>query len=320
MILLSADWHLDDKPENDYRWEAFHHVRVACARHDIRETYILGDLVDRKDRFTAAFVNRLMADLASITPVTILRGNHDTTMREPNYFDWLAQPIAESLEIRYVTEPTEDGDPLLLLPFTPNPIDDWRDYHLADYRAIFMHATVTGARVGNGVVLENPSFPALPPKVKVYSGDIHHPQTIGNLTYVGAPHPTKFGDDYQCRMLLLDEQRFDIVEVIELSPPSKSIFDIKGLGFLESAAAATLVKPGDQIRFRIHGVVDAGEAEARIAAWAQARGVTVAGTEIIVQTTQDRGVDTTQSPETILRQFAEHEAYPTMCWRLGLSS
>jgi hypothetical protein len=185
---------------------------------------------------------------------------------------------------------------------------------LGEFRAIFMHATVTGARVDNGIILENPSFPALPPHVKIYSGDIHHPQQVRNVTYVGAPHPVKFGDDYETRMLLLDPSSFEIVETIILDPPLKLIADLTRLSDLDRMK----VRAGDQIRFRLYGIDDLSAAEARIARWAEANGVTVAGTEVLVQTTQAHGVDTTQSPEVILRQFAQHEQLPDDVLAVGL--
>lgn len=320
MILLTADWHLDDQPQNAYRWDIIGQVIKARAEHDIGQVYILGDLVDRKDRFSAAFVNRLLSDLQDIAPVTILRGNHDSGLRTPHYFDWLAGEFFGG-DVSYITDPTDifriqrEGGRVLLLPFTPTPAKDWQSLNLADYRAIFMHATVSGARVDHGIVLQNPGFPKLPEHVKVFSGDVHHPQQVGTVTYVGAPHPVKFGDDYATRMLVVNDVDFDIVAEIKLNPPRKLMLTIRSMDDL----ARLKVRKGDQVRLRLDGMGDnLAVAEALIVTWAETHGVTLAGTEVIVATSQAHGVDTTQSPETILRQFAAHEGLADDVLEVGL--
>jgi len=305
--LLTADFHLDDNPENEYRWAIFDRIREVLSDDAVSHVFVLGDAVDRKDRHSAAFVNRLLAELEGL-PITILRGNHDTTLRPPCYWEFLAS---------YVSEPTRHNTDLLLLPFTPTPTEDWRNLKLGNYRAVFMHATVSGARIERGIVLDNPGFPDLPRHVKFFSGDIHHPQQVRNVTYVGAPHPVKFGDDYATRMLLVDEDGFDVVREIRLDPPRKLMLDINSLGALAKVHA----KPGDQVRLRLNlgPSAELGGIEAEIAAWAKTRGVTVAGTEIIVNTRlAGASVDTEQSPETILRQFAKREGLNDELLAVGL--
>src|SRR5215831_11819327 len=135
MILLTADWHLDPNPVNEYRWQIFDHVRLALSQNNISQVFVLGDCVERRDRHTAAFVNRLLEELDGL-PITIIRGNHDTTIQPPCYFDWMRG---------YVSKPTEYNKDLLLLPFTPNPVEDWCGLRLGDYRALFMHVTHPGA-------------------------------------------------------------------------------------------------------------------------------------------------------------------------------
>jgi DNA repair exonuclease SbcCD nuclease subunit len=301
VILLTADWHLTDQPQDEYRWRAFDHVRAARKSNGVTETIIAGDLVDRKDRFSAAFVNRLLAALETIAPVIVLRGNHDTALREPNYFDWMADMLRA--DVHYITEPWTTGR-MLLLPFTPTPTEDWEKLQFADFRAAVMHATVTGARVSNGIVLENPGFPKLPPHLKVYSGDIHHPQHVNGVTYIGAPHAVKFGDDYKTRMLVIHPETYDMVLEIPIETPRKLIAEIRSIRELPLN-----VRRGDQVRIRINGnIEDLTGNEAAIALWAQEQGVTLAGIDVIVETTHaGRGVDTTQTPEAILREFAVHE-------------
>ena len=136
MILLSADWHLDDQPQNEYRWLVFDQVRSVVSSYQIDAVFVLGDMVDRRDRFSAAFVNRLLfelRDLAKHTQIFILRGNHDTTLKLPNYFEFITEK-----NIYYISQPTNYGKKALLLPFTPNPREDWKELGLRKFNALFM--------------------------------------------------------------------------------------------------------------------------------------------------------------------------------------
>jgi hypothetical protein len=324
MNLLVTDLHLDDNPDNEYRWAIWDHIHQAVIQHHIETVFILGDWVDRKDRFTARFINRLFDEvyrLCGQAGLVVLRGNHDTAMTPPSYFDFMASgPIAG---FEYITSPRPfshqdmSAPPVLLLPFTAAPKTDWAGLNLADYMAAFMHATVTGAVVENGMVMENANFPILPRHVKFYSGDVHVPQKVRNITYVGAPHPIKFGDDFPCRMLVLDEA-YDIVAEIPLSPPRKIMADIRDLADLDRLK----IRQGDQIKIRFNcppsQIEHWGTTEQQIRQWASEHGVTVAGTEIIVGTRTPDSLDVEQTPEAILRGFCGREGLSEGLLQTGL--
>jgi hypothetical protein len=318
MYLLTTDWHLTDEPANEYRWQAFEHLRTAVMQYRPEATFILGDLVDKKDRFSAAFINRLLSELhglAARTRLVIMRGNHDTTMRPPNYFEFLNHDD----EIFYVNEPAEYCEgALLLLPFSAKPKEDWAGLKLSQYRALFMHATVTGAVVENGTVMDNPHFPILPRRPRIYSGDIHVPQQIANITYVGAPHAIRFGDSYPCRMLLLNKD-FEVDLEIPLEGPRKLMVDINDPRDLDRVE----VRHGDQIKIRMRCRPDQlgewGTAEQELADWALARGITIVSTEVVVDTAPAaHGGDPEQSPEQLLTAFAAHEQIGDALLALGL--
>jgi hypothetical protein len=314
MYLLTGDTHLDDQPANEYRWQIFAYVNAARQRYPISRVFVLGDFVDRRDRHSAAFINRLFSELDPAW--IILRGNHDTTIRPPAYFDFL--PNYVSTPLAYDGErlcALDRSGGLLLLPFTPNPTEDWAGIDLAAFAAIFMHATVSGAVVDHGIVLDNPNFPRLPPHLMVYSGDVHHPQRVGNVTYVGAPHATKFGDSYHTRMLLVDEETFAIVDEIVLDPPRKLMLDIKSLDDL----AQVQTRPGDQVKLRYAGPPGtAGQMDAQAAQWAEGLGITIVGTEVIVDLPLAAGADIQQAPDEILREFAKHEKLSEALLTVGL--
>jgi calcineurin-like phosphoesterase family protein len=306
MKLLTADTHLDSNPDNDYRWMVFDYIQAIVASHSVDEVFILGDFVDRKDHHSASFVNRIISSLVTLSEkvaVIILKGNHDSPLRGPAYWEFFN---TAGFDVHYIVEPTVWGKNLLLLPFTPNPKVDWQGLRLRQFDALFMHVTYPGALSESGFELEGSKLPVLPSDVKIYSGDVHQPQQIRNFIHIGAPLPIKFGDKYPCRMLLLNDS-FDIAEEIILSPPRKLMVDISSIDDLLKIR----VRKGDQVKLRVtcgpSEIGGFGEFEYEVARWASEKGITVAGTEVIVNSELNRDVDVNQTPEMILKQFAEHE-------------
>jgi hypothetical protein len=318
MFLLTTDWHLTDNPDNEYRWQVFGAVRQAKTRYPISHVFGLGDMIDRKDRFPSSFINRLVEESSTIAPFSWMRGNHDTTLHPPSFFSFMSDPFFRA-DVRYINEPTIWNPDLLLLPFSAKPKEDWRQFDLRSFKSVFMHATVKGAVTENGQVMEGTGFPMLPGSVKFYSGDVHVPQKVRNVEYVGCPHPIKFGDRFPCRMLLLDEQTFHVVDEIKLSPPRKLMLEIKSIDDL----AKVRIRQGDQVKIRFtcdpSAIGEFGSTEAALNSWARESGASIAGTEVIVQSTRSENVDTNQTPETILTQFAEKEEIADDLLGIGLS-
>jgi len=319
MLLLFTDTHFDDNPDNEYRWDVFDGIHHLLSERPVTHVYHLGDICDRKDRFTGAFVNRLLTKMREVgerTPLTVLRGNHDNPLNGPAYFTFVNGLLPG---VDYVTEPQVRGK-LALLPFSPDPKKDWEDIPFRNLLAAFMHITVTGAIAENGreMVGQDPSV--LPRALKLYSGDIHNPQTLRNLTYVGCPHPVKFGDAFPCRMLLLDEVDFSIVGEVELTPPRKRVLTLTSLQDLETVE----VTSGDQVRIRFDldptQIEDWGAIEARLEAWASEVGVAVAGIEgIVAGRTSQSEVDPETTPEALLKQFAQEEGISKGLLEVGLA-
>lgn len=317
MFLLVTDLHLDSNPANEYRWQVFDWIKLALSQHEISHTFCLGDIVDRKDRFPGAFINRLLFDLKRISPIDVMQGNHDMTLHPPAFFSFVNEEFLSS-RINYITKPTEFNSKLLLLPFSPKPKTEWQSINLRSYKCVFMHATVTGA-TENNQIFENPTFPMLPGDVKFYSGDIHTAQVVRNVTYVGCPHPIKFGDRFPCRMLVIDENTFEIVHEIITSPPRRLMLDVKSIDDLLKIK----VVDGDQAKIRFScdpSEIDKfGEIEAAIAAWSERTGIEIASTEVIVNSDFDAVLNVYQDHEGLLRQFAEHEGLSDDLVDVGLS-
>jgi len=307
-LLLATDFHIDDLPQNEYRWKVFDEMYAAAKKRGITEFYILGDLTDRKNRFTGELVNRLIAALQKLTDlgfVTILAGNHDKPVNGPYYFDFLN----EIPGIAYIHEPfIDDNKKLLLLPFSPNPIEEWADIDYGKYKAAFIHQTVSNTVSENGTVLTGSKLPIFPRGFKCYSGDAHVHQVIRGIHYIGCPHPVKFGDTFPNRMLVLDENTYEISEEITLTPPGKLVYAITSPDQLEDLE----VRKGDQVRLvfstQASDLATLGDAERAIAQWAKAKGVTVDGTEVVLPQPRTSATgDMELAPDMVLRDFAESE-------------
>ena len=103
-MLVTADWHLTDAPQDNYRWLAFDHIRALCAEHQIRDVCIMGDLTDRKDRHSAELVNRMIAELRKCVEeglsLAILMGNHDKPLKGTPYWEFLTSAFGD--QVRFI--------------------------------------------------------------------------------------------------------------------------------------------------------------------------------------------------------------------------
>ena len=204
--LLVSDLHLTANPADEYRWALFPWLRHQLAIHKCRTLFIGGDVTDAKDYHSAELTNRVaraMIDMAGcVESVLINRGNHDYLREGHTFFEFLnLWP-----NIKYFTKPTDlsaEGESVLMLPYSKNPAADWRDLPLSDYHYLFMHQTLRGSVSSNGQKMEGDLLPELHKAGKIWSGDIHVPQVIGPVEYIGSPYPVHFGDAFRPRAVLL---------------------------------------------------------------------------------------------------------------------
>lgn len=304
MILLCTDLHLDSQSANEYRWNVFGELaRVCCERgKTVSAVYCLGDMTDKKDLFPARMVNRLVENWRALPVplVRILMGNHDKALAGPSFWEFLSH--IEGIE--YISHPVIHDDQIFL-PFSSNPRAEWGSLPFRDCRVVFVHATRSGTIAENGHTLIGQDLPPIPRRVKVYSGDVHNQQVVDNWTYIGASHPVKYGDDYQCRFLLLDEHTHEIVEEIPVQTIGKRVITVSCIDDL----LLVDVSAGDQVRIRaniVPGSMDWALLEARVDDWACKHGVeitSIEGTYELLST--DPGGDL--SPEELLCAFATEE-------------
>jgi hypothetical protein len=220
-------------------------------------------------------------------------------------------------DLSYVTSPTVDGK-LILLPFSSNPVEDWAGLDFDQFDCAFTHGTVQGAVTSSGFVLTGSKFPPFPKRLKIYSGDVHVAQEVGQWTFVGT-YPTAYGDTQPWRMLLLDEHTFEIAHQIDLDVPQKRVIEILSVEDLETVR----IRPGDRARVRIAletGDVNRwGEIQDAIEKWGQVSGIELTGIEPILDAPSLLEVpDFDVAPETILRQFSVEESIEDRLLNAGL--
>jgi len=229
--LVTADWHCSANPRDAYRFVFLESTLPKLIKeHNVDCVYILGDLTEAKDEHSARLVNRLARGLADIAydmaELVISKGNHDYIDAEHPFFEF----IGDLPHTTYVSKPKRIGQ-WLVLPHTRDPERDWKNISMSDVERIFAHQTFSGAVGDNGFKLEGVDLGLLP-FVPILSGDVHVPQRIKNLTYVGAPYTIDFGDDYAGRVILIDNRTNEIMSV-PVDGPQKVLCRAKNLDDLD---------------------------------------------------------------------------------------
>lgn len=312
--LITTDIHLTDHPSTEYRWQLFPWINKMIEEHGIRSVAILGDVTDAKDNHSASLVNRVVSGIKSINckDITILAGNHDWLRKGEEFFRFL-----NHLEgVRFITRPTEIevdqfSELTLWLPYSKTPGAEWSGWDMSHYDYVFLHQTIRGAIASNGQRMDGEGVPEMNPRICCYSGDIHVPQTIGNLTYIGSPYHVHFGDDFEPRVLLLRRQ--GKVEWLRMPSPRRVVVKAESLSDLRRVK----INEGDQVKLRM--TLSEGDKHAwsrlkrEAVALLEDRGAIVHGAELMVQKSNRRiliGAEADRiaySPEELVYRFVTAE-------------
>lgn len=272
MILVTADLHLNDNPRDAYRHNFMSGILPSLIKkHNVELLLILGDITDDKDAHKSWLVNHIVdhfVELAKLCPIIVTKGNHDYTDADNPFFEFLG----EIDNVSWITKPkklildTKAGTKALFLPHTSFYKKDWADLSFKDCDYIFAHQTFQGAAVGprkmDGIPLDT-----FPKDACVISGDIHQPQTFGQITYVGSPYLVDFGDNFKPRVLLLDKGK---TQSIPCPGPQKRLVEIISLTDLKKYKG---LNPDDILKVRYH--LDAAdhaqwpEIKAQISKWGE---------------------------------------------------
>lgn len=214
-LALISDLHLTDNPREEYRWSAMEWVLkiLQSRREDIAAVVILGDLTELKDHHSGALVNRvvdLLLRFSRISPLYILRGNHDGTEENP-FFGFLGS----FPNIVFFSSPegpinlAQSEYSLAFLPHMKSPHsgiptvysvpENWRNVDL-----ILTHNTFEGGVFANGY-LPGGGIEITGVNCPIFSGHLHVPQSFRNVTYIGSPYPVDFNDPSGGRIILLEK-------------------------------------------------------------------------------------------------------------------
>lgn len=204
--LVTADLHFASGAEYAYRFEIFDFISRVIREYRVDAVFILGDLTEAKDKHSSFLVNKVVDGLCGLTKtglrygVKVLKGNHDFVDSDSPFFGFIKH--IEGLD--FICEPTRLVNDIILLPYSDNPVMDWEDITYAKRSLAMMHQSVLGARAYNGYKLEKGlTLGFLESKFgQVISGDIHTPQEMGNLVYVGSPHSVHFGEHHRPRVIV----------------------------------------------------------------------------------------------------------------------
>lgn len=222
-VLITSDLHFTSNPRDLYRFDVIDTLFHFFDEYKVTTLVVLGDLTEKKDKHNAWLTNQI-ADhfnlIASSVKVIILQGNHDALDVDCPFFYFLTL-LRGSRQIRWIKDPTEttidEKWKCLFLPHTTDYRKRWEKVFRGAYEPdfIFAHNTFKGTISESGMELDGVPTSVFPKGVPVISGDIHKPQKVGQVQYVGAPYQIDFGDDYEPRMLLIEDEG----EIISLPCP-----------------------------------------------------------------------------------------------------
>ncbi len=232
VALLTTDLHLSEKSEDQYRFDIFpwiinNYSRSYTTHEQLKTIFITGDLTDRKNFHADWFVNKVVDHIRSLAKhfdVYLLCGNHDYDVDPTQPFFGF---LGKYKRVTYILKPTI-YQKILFLPHSRKPGEDWgilSKSKTKDLNAIFMHQTFRGAITESGYELGGISpYRFRRYECPIFSGDIHVPQQLGPITYVGCPYHIRYGDQFEPRVLLLD-RKFKTQDV-HFPAPRKLMLDL----------------------------------------------------------------------------------------------
>lgn len=246
MLLATTDLHLSEQPIDLYRFDFLEkHLphEIKKSQQPVDGLIIAGDITEEKDRHSARLVNRIvngLSNLAALCPVIVLMGNHDYADEGHPFFEFLGK--IENLCFvdtpqfgKHLKEPFKVFRYLLFLPHTRDYKRDWAtylNYGWGDLDAIIAHNTFDGADTGYGRKLDGIPVDIFG-KQAVFAGDIHNPQQLGPVEYIGAPYTVDFGDDYAARLLCIQDNGKTRWRAIDHYPQKRLVHVCDGKDLLD---------------------------------------------------------------------------------------
>lgn len=338
-VLITSDLHFTDVPIDSYRWKLFPWLHEQIEKYGVDELYFLGDLCEKKDKHSSILVNRIVSEMSELlkkVDIYCLAGNHDFIDENTPFFKFLGSGFEGSL--RYFEEKGTAQTSLgkvLFLPYRGvegySEIEKEVNEGLYDY--VFMHECFSGCKVSSGIFLnegmdasrlKNNKSTNSWKKRKVFSGHIHIPQEVGAVEYIGSPYPVYFGDDYQGRVILIDDKKkqsdlyFPCLERWSLRVRSVKELEKSGL------------QSGDQAKIKVElyrsEMYQWHEIKKQVKKWGEDKGVMICSVELVpmdkVEKIENRKEDSflekIESDQEILKRFSSNEKLGRSFVRVGL--
>lgn len=252
--LFFSDPHWSSLPRDYYRFDLFPFIANLVRKYKIPYVICGGDYTVDKDRHNSYLVNKIVGGFTQITKAgaecILNTGNHDYIDESEPYFAFLGKLP----RITFVTEPMmielKDKSNIIVIPHS-RKTPDWAELPLDEADVVLLHTTFNGALGANGMPLQGSSvepFSTLPKTVRVLSGDVHVPQTLGRVTYIGSPYHVAFGDAFQARMIYLNKQGKAVN--IDFPTVSKPLIEANTISSFKTQLDT--LKPKDQVKVRMH--------------------------------------------------------------------
>lgn len=319
--ILTSDWHFTSNPRDAYRFDFVPWLVKQIVKREVKTLVIAGDLTEVKDNHGAQLTNAIadvIARLALSCSVIIVRGNHDGIDADVPFFRFL-QYVPN---VRFVVKPSslkvDELGRVLFLPHSTRPLRDWRDALQSKYDYCVAHATFAGTVAENGYELGGIPTNIFAKNAKVFSGDIHIPQKVGPVTYIGAPYHVDFGDEYVPRILHLDNTK---VTSIKVPGPSKRVIEVNAL---EDLMSVDDLVEGDMVKVRFHLAGDdakTGIPRDKVLKWAKDNKIVLSAIAASVTTHGASGVASSKkqvSDVELLHDFAQRTGLDEKTTKLGL--
>ncbi len=318
--IVTADLHLDDKPQHAYRWGIFDWLAKQQEKYGKAGCLILGDITDEKDCHSASLVNRMVLGMKRlIPPVYVLKGNHDFIDKNNPFFGFLSQIEG----VTFITEPMAIDAKTYAIPYQP----DQGSFNKACEEiplgcpVVLLHGLFEGAMSESGQCLPGLQTAALEARKPdlVLAGDVHKPQQVGCVTYCGAPYRVRFGEDYTPRALLLAV--YGLKDLHYPCPQKHSLI----LHAADELAKAGL-KRGDQVKLTIRlereETVNWAKHRQRVLDACKDLGVEVFGVDLKlpeVKKTATPVIRAVDPPKEVLKSFCLAEGLEADIKKVGLA-
>lgn len=254
---FSSDLHLTDRERDSYRWEFFPWFRKACEQRKVDGIFLLGDFTDRKDHHANRLLTQIAIELrllAEIAPVWILKGNHDYIDPRTPFLRFITELNIPRIHFAWRVEARDiKGCRFWFLPHSRRPQEAWLKHNKqwrnhADF--LLIHQSVIGAKVSNGTRMQDGLAAryfvecGVRDRCLILSGDIHVPQRIRKVVYVGSPYRVDFGDRFTPRVLFWKDGKLESLVtpmirrvLVELNHPAELV--------------QAKVERGDQVKIRM---------------------------------------------------------------------